>query len=72
MLSKDTPPKCTCTECLELPEHNVLELYRADKKKKEELLEQNIVLIKDIPSTFKFSAKQHIQKKCIHKQHCSY
>jgi hypothetical protein len=46
-----------------LPKYNVTQLSRG-MSKRFELLEQNIVLLKDIPSSFKLSPNQQIQRNC--------
>lgn len=48
----------------ELPEHNVFELYNIQKAKAIELLDQNIVLIKQIPQET-LTEKQEIQQRTI-------
>jgi hypothetical protein len=46
-----------------VPDHSVFELYRGGKRSFE-LFNNGIMLIKDIPSDFKLSDKQVIQKNC--------
>jgi hypothetical protein len=59
------PYPCPITSCWEsLPEHNIFELYRGGKKCSE-LYEQGIATIKDIPTGYKLSGPQQIQKECV-------
>lgn len=56
--------ECECEDCWNfLPEGHVFELYRGGKKSLE-LLEAEILCMKDIPDEFKLSDKQEIQRKC--------
>ena len=56
--------ECECEDCWNfLPEGHVFELYYGGKKSLE-LLEAEILCIKDIPNEFKLSDKQEIQRKC--------
>lgn len=48
-----------------LPEHNVTELYYC--RQKFELIDKGILRIKDLPTGFKLSEKQAIQKEAINK-----
>ncbi|MAH43102.1 hypothetical protein CL614_05270, partial [archaeon] len=53
-----------CNKCWKfLPEHHVFCLYRGGKKS-QELLENGILAIKDIPKTFELTEKQMVQKWC--------
>ncbi len=55
---------CASADCWSfLPEGNVFELYRG-KEKSLELLEAEVVCLKDIPDDFKLTSNQHIQKEC--------
>jgi len=55
---------CPSGDCWSfLPEEHVFELYRSGKKSFE-LLEAEVLCIKDIPDEYKLTAKQEIQKKC--------
>lgn len=55
---------CVSEDCWNfLPEGHVFELQRGGKKSYE-LLEAEILCIKDIPDTFKLNDNQQIQKKC--------
>ncbi len=72
--SRKMPEPALGTECLDpsecpvcmkdLPEHNVTELYWMGKKAYP-LLNQEIVLIKDLPENFKLNEKQQIQKASV-------
>ena len=56
--------KCVSEECWSfLPEGHVFELYYGGKKSLE-LLEAEVLAIKDIPDEFKLSSKQQIQREC--------
>jgi len=56
---------CASEDCWSfLPEGHVFELYRGGIKSLE-LLEAEILCIKDIPDDFKLNNKQQIQKKCV-------
>ena len=62
-------PMCSeCTlypECWAfLPDHNVISLYRIGQKARE-LLDQNILAIKDIPDGYPLTPKQSIQVDCV-------
>ncbi|MFH1333636.1 MAG: DUF2779 domain-containing protein, partial [archaeon] len=57
------PYECAIDCQSELPDGNVLELYRIGKKGYA-LLDENIELISELQDTYKLSDKQHIQKKC--------
>ncbi|MFH1073185.1 MAG: DUF2779 domain-containing protein [Nanoarchaeota archaeon] len=60
------PYECPlCEKCWAyLPEHNVTELYHANKQGFE-LLKQGIIKIADIPASVKLGRKQQIQKEAI-------
>jgi hypothetical protein len=58
------PYACPVTWCWEsLPEHHIFQLYRGGRKCSE-LYNQGILTVKDIPSDFKLSGPQRIQKEC--------
>ena len=54
---------CRSEECLTLPENNVFRLYRGGKKAID-LYEKGIIKIKQIPSNYKLTEKQKIQRNC--------
>jgi hypothetical protein len=59
-----SPYNCAVTLCWEeLPEHNIFSLYRGGKKCFE-LFEAGILNIKEIPSDYKLTMSQQIQKSC--------
>lgn len=62
-----TPYECVlCSECWpELPDHNVRTLYRLNTSRKEELIEQGIVEIRDLPLDFRLGAGASIQRDCV-------
>lgn len=73
--SKEAPPvnpekfvkgyhDCFVEGCWDLPENNVFELIRSGAKGIK-LYNDGITLIKDIPASFKLSAKQEIQKEAV-------
>ena len=56
--------KCECDECHSfLPESHVFELYYGGQKSLE-LLEAEVLTIKDIPDDFKLTPNQQIQREC--------
>jgi len=47
-----------------LPEENVFQLYNIRKKKAMDLYQRGVIQIKDIPTNFKLTDKQKVQKSC--------
>ena len=62
-LIKEGYHDCLAENCLNMPENHVFCLYRGGKLPYE-LFENGIENIKDIPSDFKLSDKQNIQREC--------